>query len=145
MKEVMAKIDELVWLLEKKIAECSKKEEQLSSMFKSFKADEEKLIIREKDLDVREDAIKFIEDAARVMDEAKAKLAFASDVKRENEKAFAEIEAGKKSNKDLDEKLQTLIALYRAKNASLEEEKVQLAKDRKEMRSKILEELKNLK
>jgi hypothetical protein len=145
MEEVIGKIKDLVATLEKKIADNDSKSKQLSIELSLAKEASVKIENKSVELDLREASVKQIEDVIRIAEETKEKLVEVSRIKSANCKESEEIAIAKDALKADEKKLSDMIALYRAKNESLEQEKVQLAVERKEMRAKILEDLKKLK
>jgi hypothetical protein len=145
MQDVIERLKGLCLLLEQKISENDSKAKQLSvelSLAKEATAQNNK---KADELIAREDAVSDIEDIILLSDESKARLNDANKVRSENIKEAERLSLEKKEIEKKNEELKNTMSLYRAKNASLEAEKVQLEIDRKEMRAKILEDLKKLK
>lgn len=145
MLNLVEKIKDLVSSLESKISSVDVKEKELDVLIANNKELYNKNINYLSELSAREKKVFTVEDVARVSEESKERLKQANNVKVENDKKFKELIDIEEKLKVKDEELQKMIALYRSKNQSLEEEKVQLEKDRKEMRVKIIEDLKKLK
>jgi hypothetical protein len=145
MQDVIERLKGLCLLLEQKISENDSKTKQLSVELSLARESTAKNNIKAEELIAREDAVSDIEDIILLSDESKARLNDANKVRSENIKEAERLALEKKEIEKKSEEFKSLMALYREKNASLEAEKVQLEIDRKEMRAKILEDLKKLK
>jgi hypothetical protein len=145
MHEVTGKLNELLALLQTKIAENEALSKQLTHELGLAKADSAKNSAKADELNKRAKEITDVEDVIKVSEEAKAKLAEANRVKVENIKVTAALGEAKLFVEKTRDELNNLISIYKKKNESLEAEKVQLEIDRKDMRAKILEDLKKLK
>lgn len=145
MLNLVEKIKDLVSALESKISSVDIKEKELSVLILENKELYNKNMNYLSEISVREKRVSHIEDVARVSEESKERLKQANNVKVENDKKYKELLDIEENLKVKNEELQKMIVLYRAKNQNLEDEKVQLEKDRKEMRVKIIEDLKKLK
>lgn len=145
MLNLVDKIKDLVLALESKISDVNAKEQGLDELVAKNKELYNKNMDYSSELSAREKRVSHIEDVARVSEESKERLKQANNIKIDNDKKHKELLDIENNLKAKNEELQKMISLYRSKNQSLEEEKVQLEKDRKEMRIKIIEDLKKLK
>lgn len=145
MKDVIIKLDELIDLLQKKIAEASETSKDLQIQLSLSKEQIKKNNIKAEELEAREKGIALVEGVVKLSEQTKKDLLIVNELRSENLRISSENSATKKNLEDKEKELKDLVALYRAKNASLEAEKVQLEKDRKDMRAKVLEDLKKLK
>jgi len=145
MKEIADKLNNLVAVLEHKIANNDEMSKELSLESSLIKESKSKNEAKENELIAREKNIKNIEDVVLLSNQAKERLAESNKINKETQFSLEKIKADRNSILLKEEELKKMVALYRAKNESLEKEKVQLEIDRKEMRVKIIEDLKKLK
>lgn len=141
MKEILNKMNDLVSALDIKIVEFDKKNIELDKIIDMNNNLVEKNKERSASLDDREKKVAHVENIVRISEESKARLNTVNDIAIENTKVLKQISVEKEALSKENERLQGMIALYRSKNESLVEEKKKLEEDRKEMRSKILQEL----
>ena len=144
MKDIINKMNDLVSALDKKILEFDKKNLELDKIIDMNNSLVEKNKEQSESLDRREKKIAQIENIVKISDESKERLTAVNDISVENNKVLKQIAVEKDALFKEAERLQSMIALYRSKNESLEKERAKLEDDRKEMRSKILEELSNI-
>lgn len=145
MQDIINKLKDLASELSVKIADNEAKAKELALELRLAKESATKNSAKEDELSIREKKVSNVEDVVRLSEENKANLVAISRMKADNVKVLEQIASDRKALESKDAELKNMIALYRIKNENLEAEKVQLAKDRVEMRAKILEDLKKLK
>lgn len=141
MKEIIKKMNDLVSALDSKVEEFDKKNKELDKTIDLNNGLVEKNKERSASLDDREKKIAHVENIVRISEESKTRLNTVNDIAIENTKVLKQISVEREALSKENERLQGMIALYRSKNEALVREKASLEEDRKEMRSKILEEL----
>lgn len=141
MKEILEKMNSLVLTLDSKVEEFDKKNKELDKIIDLNNSLVEKNKERSTSLDERENKIAHIENIVKISEESKERLNTVNDIAIENNKVLKQISVEKEAISKENERLQGMITLYRSKNEALVKEKAKLEEDRKEMRSKILEEL----
>lgn len=141
MKDILNKMTELVSDLDAKILEFDKKNKELDKVIEFNNNLYEQNQKKSAFLDSREKDISHVENIIEISEQSKDRLNTVQNISIENNKVLKQIEAEKDALAKESDRLQSMISLYRSKNEALVKEKAKLEEDRKEMRSKILEEL----
>ena len=142
MLEVLQKVADLIKLLEEKNASTDTLNKQLSNQKLALADVERRQMATDRQLSARERLVSKSEETEKSKQDMKDAVARAlSDKIKNNEKAAELAKEAEKLAKDRTE-VEGMRRLFTRKNENMDNLKVQLEKEKKLMREKILEELK---
>lgn len=142
MDAILQKLNEANELLKVKIETVEKKQAENEAIFEGNVKKSLELKKREQELDSRELSISYIEDVAK-------EKSLLSEIKKEQSKKEAELNQKQVDLAKLEQKLtsdtaeiENMKKIYAQKDANLEEAKKQLEIEKKNLKEKVLEEIK---